>query len=57
MSTNIMDVFIGNSGGVEQSNSIITYGHGKKIQGAGGHLEKKRQRDRVRLSAIIWYGV
>ena len=44
MSTNMMDVIIGNSGGVEGSNSIITYGHGKKVRGARGHLEKKRQR-------------
>jgi len=41
----MMDVIIGNSGGVEGSNSIITYGHGKKVRGARGHLEKKRQRD------------
>jgi len=46
MSTNMMDVIIGNSGGVEGSNSIITYGHGKKVRGARGHLEKKRQRDK-----------
>jgi hypothetical protein len=49
-----MDVIIGNSGGVEASNSIITYGHGKKIQGARGHLEKKRRRDRNLSGRLSW---
>ena len=54
MSTNMMDVIIGNSGGVEGSNSIITYGHGKKIRGGRGHLEKKTTKRSVKDSEGFW---
>ena len=56
MSTNMMDVIIGNSGGVEGSNSIISYGHGKKVLGARGHLEKNdKEIWRIRHSGHVQF--